>query len=1117
MTISVLSNSNNVTSLYTSTGLPMVTIPVSSTLNQSSSVSFSDIAYALNAGSPLSVAQLIYLNQQNPAALTMHAPIALSDTASAIQGNLTILDQLSSNGLISSISLTNNTPPQFSMSPNDFINSAGILNSINSPYAVQVTQPFTVDQVSNLGSTLANKFVPLDVADSVSNILSNANWLNQTSPQINYIITDTAQNISSNFNALATLPSIQSVTIAHDANVSSQNQNLLTITDSQLNSNPKLIAKLPANYLLSITNASAADAVSLQKNVHVENFQISDTAQNISNNISGINSVSKPMSINVIDSAQNISIYSSQLNQLKSIYTTNLTSPLPDIIAQSNNLNHLKSTFAINITTPDLLNNLDSLQGLSKLNAVNLTDAVQSETLTLTADQYARDKSVINKIIPAISVHLTNVHIADLRALAQDSKVQSVDIVDNISNITSDTINLLNSVSNINSLLYFNSSRLAANSANANPLNVNSFTINVNNTNSNSNIALLSNLKIPNNVNAIIPQLTINAQGILNFNTAGGLTNNLSSTFNIFNQLTHQSPSATFWPKNINISDTASNLAKYATNNSTTFTDTPNISYSVTDGINAAQVNAQALASLPSYSLSDTGLNLSNNFTWLSANDHISALTISDSANTLSLTSAQLLSPTVNPTLSPNATSFLTKIQNPNYKVVITNSPAMPLTCADAQWLNSGPSELAHCQILSMPIVDTSSNLQTLLQPSDGSSSPALNWNNITSITLSDSSTTTPTITLTAANYLVDQKILNKITSPYNLVITNAKVNQISNPSNSAYVLANSNIKSFTLNDTSAHITANLNALTSLVKQNKLTALSLTDTPNAISLTPAQIQSAQNLLSKISSLPNLTISGMHIADIPAMDALKSKFTFTPYAIIDTASNISDAIAANATTLQSEVSSLSISDANNSLKLDSTLLAKDNSNIINSPILDYLNSHINGLYKLQFTGLTIANMKSLVTPTLPNAPSANLLAHISGYSISDQPENIAADLASNSSALLVQNNANKIQSISVNPAGSLIDLASALNSAANIKSNSDILNLSSLLGHMSNVYSLKLSINANSALINSLLNSGLGPHLKNIAIIGSPSPSDTAYARARISLVALLGSANVQGP
>lgn len=150
MTVSALNLANAYPSLFTSTGLAMTTSPIVTSSNTAStSVSFSDIGNALASHNPLTVDQLIYLYQQNRQIITANAPLAISDSAASVAKNLSTLEQLSSQGAIDNISLTDSLPPQFSMISDDFINASNVLNLIQSPYAVQLTQLMSVTQALN--------------------------------------------------------------------------------------------------------------------------------------------------------------------------------------------------------------------------------------------------------------------------------------------------------------------------------------------------------------------------------------------------------------------------------------------------------------------------------------------------------------------------------------------------------------------------------------------------------------------------------------------------------------------------------------------------------------------------------------------------------------------------------------------------------------------------------------------------------------------------------------------------------------------------------------------------------------------------------------------------------
>lgn len=259
------------------------------------------------------------------------------------------------------------------------------------------------------------KFSPLEIADDVYSILTNASQLNQLSSSIHYIVSDTAQNISSHFSDLTSLSSIQAINILPDPNVNSQNQTLLNLTEAQLSQGSNLIATMSPNYLLALSQVSANDVLTLQSKAHVIRMQVTDSAKNIAANISKLNALDKFMTIDLTDNAANIGSRVDQINQLKLPFTTHISSSLPDILAQKANLNRLHSTFAVAASSSDVVQNIDAFASLTKVNAVNLTDDVPPATLTFTAAQYLNDKSIINKINRPINVHLTNVSLTNLK------------------------------------------------------------------------------------------------------------------------------------------------------------------------------------------------------------------------------------------------------------------------------------------------------------------------------------------------------------------------------------------------------------------------------------------------------------------------------------------------------------------------------------------------------------------------------------------------------------------------------------------------------------------------------------------------------------------------------
>jgi len=170
-----------------------------------------------------------------------------------------------------------------------------------------------------------------------------------------------------------------------------------------------------------------------------------------------------------------------------------------------------------------------------------------------------------------------------------------------------------------------------------------------------------------------------------------------------------------------------------------------------------------------------------------------------------------------------------------------TNTPSSVITGA----LVSAAAQLqASATVTGFLIADSASNESAGLAGLAGDSKLLL-------ITLTDSST--PTLSLTAAQFTADTVVLAKIASSYNLTVTGALA------SGAASLQANAQVTSFSITDSFTHVSA---ALASLAADSKLSAITLTDTTaSTLTLTAAQYRTDASLLAHLSGPYSLTITG----------------------------------------------------------------------------------------------------------------------------------------------------------------------------------------------------------------------------------------------------------------
>jgi len=305
----------------------------------------------------------------------------------------------------------------------------------------------------------------------------------------------------------------------------------------------------------------------------------------------------------------------------------------------------------------------------------------------------------------------------------------------------------------------------------------------------------------------------------------------------------------------INIADLSTNIYNNLTtleNNLSqlgviTLTDTSKPTFNLTAAQYSADAGALAkISGTTPYSVTVSGVAAANVAAVLN-NSHVSSISVADAAADI--------------TLAANMGTLLTDISKiSSITLTDTATPTLNLTVAqlstDASVLNAIVSSYhlavsgvaaanvaalltANNHIISVAISDTAADVYNNL------SALQTDVSKIGSIVFSD--TTTPSLTLTEAQFKTDAAVLNLISSNYQLTITGVAAADVA-----TLLGSNSHITRLTLADSAANVTAYLATLQADV--GKITSITLTDTSEpTIYLTPAQASADSAILGKISS------------------------------------------------------------------------------------------------------------------------------------------------------------------------------------------------------------------------------------------------------------------------
>ncbi len=236
----------------------------------------------------------------------------------------------------------------------------------------------------------------------------------------------------------------------------------------------------------------------------------------------------------------------------------------------------------------------------------------------------------------------------------------------------------------------------------------------------------------------------------------------------------------------------------------------------------------------------------------------------------------------------------------------------------------------------------------------------------IASITLTDSST--PTLTLTAAQDSADSAVLGKIGSAYNLTVSSVLA------ANATSVAGQAHFVSEAISDTAADFVTYISSLETLAAAGEISSIAFTDsgTPT-VTLTAAQQTADAAALAKITTPYNLVITGGTVTAAVAATATSA------VAVSDTAANV----LAYLSQLQTQaaagrINSIVFTDSTTpTLPLTAAQLTAD------ATVLGKITS----AYNMSISGVTAANAVTVAGQ-----------AHVTSISVSDTGANVVANIA-----------------------------------------------------------------------------------------------------------------------
>ena len=824
-------------------------------------------------GNSVTTTQAATLASMTGLSLAANATLAVSGSAASVSGSLGTLETLAARGALTSISLTANAP--LTVTYAQTISDAAALAALPSNYTMIVSGAPASAASALEGNAHVTSF---SISDTAGNLLSAANAAaiasatsisvlgiaSLTTSQASQLaalpglsvtpgtiiqITDTAPNISLNFNALQTIAAAASgkavFSIVMSGNAS------LPLTYAQLTQDSAVFASLPSTYTLTVSAVPAADAGAVQGNSHVISFTVIDSAAAVAGALDALNGDSKLTAIALTDSGiPALAITGTQfLNDTKALallgspHTLILTS-ITAAGASAAQSNANVTSFSVSDTAANVAAALDALNGDSKLTAITLTDS-GTPTLAITYTQLNADTLALAAVTGTYNLTISAVPAADVGTVESDGRVTAVSVV----GVPVADAAAMQSDSQVTGFTVVGAA-------------VSDLT------------ALASDTKI---TGIAMADTSSNVQAALDALNANNLVTSIS--------FTDATPTLAMTYAQLN-TDTAV-LGK--------------ISGSYGMALSGAPVSAaaalQANSNVVGFSITDTAANVLAALDALNADSKLGSITFTDSGTpTLAITYTQMttdiaaltaLSGSYSLTVSAVPAADVGTVES-NSHVTAVSVVGVPVADAAAMQSDSqvtgftvvgaAVSDLtalaSDTKITGIAMADTSSNVQAALD--------ALNANNlVTSISFTDA---TPTLAMTYAQLNTDTAVLGKISGSYGMALSGAPV------SAAAALQANSNVVGFSITDTAANVLAALDALNA---DSKLGSITFTDsgTPT-LAITYTQMTTDIAALTALSGSYSLTISG---APASAATALQANSLVGSFTLADTAANVAAAL------------------------------------------------------------------------------------------------------------------------------------------------------------------------------------------------------------------------------
>jgi hypothetical protein len=738
-----------------------------------------------------------------------HAQVAVSDSSGNVQSDLDSLE--ANHSYISSITLTDGGTPTLTITETQFHNDATVLGDIAGSYQLAVTSVLAADAAIISGGSHVTS---VSVTDTAANIASNFDALNgiggtlvainvQDAAEVILLaysaatdtyaegvlaggtnagrvaVSDTAANVVAYATELNANSYVNEVHVVDSAtNVTSNLGDLNSVANLSITLDDVGTPVMAVTAAELATDTAALDAISNASFDVAVTYVLAANAGNIAGEVSALTSHATLTSITVGEIS----------NGVFDVAVTNvLASDASDVAGRvlAATGNAVLTSISVTDTGADVGANLDSLNGLANLTAINLTGGTLSVT-EYSLTHAATALGLVNTDNGAYDVAVTNVLAADASGIAAEVGAYSNATLTSIA-VTDGGVNVGANLDSLNGLAHLTAINLTGGaltiteSALANDGTALAL---INTDNGSYNVAVTNVLAA--DATGIAAEVGVYSHATLTSISVTDTGTNVGASLNSLNGLAHLTA--------INLTGGALTITESALANDGTalaLINTDNGSYNVAvtnvlaadaSGI-AAEVGAYSNATLTSIAVTDTAADVQASIAsleTLATGSTLTSITLTD-GGTPTITLAET---------AYNADGAALADIVSAYQLTITGALA-----ADA----AGIAVNSH--VTSILVADSAADVQANI----ASLEQLATAGTLTSITLTDGST--PTITLSETGYGADSAALGKIVSNYDLAITNVLA------ADAAAIAENSHVTSIAVCDTGAHISAALDAL----------------------------------------------------------------------------------------------------------------------------------------------------------------------------------------------------------------------------------------------------------------------------------------------------------------